>query len=75
MVHFKEYIFFSPSIHVDDIWTSVKKYISDVMKVDAETEQIYHEEYDPVALKKIIETQHMVIDFQKKQTKRNYTVF
>ena len=33
---------FSPSIHVDDTWTAVKKYISDVMKVDAEKEQIYH---------------------------------
>ena len=61
---------FSPSIHVDDTWTAVKKYISDVMKVDAEKEQIYYEEYDPVALKKIIETQHKVIDFQKKSKQK-----
>ena len=44
----RKYIF-SPSIHVDDTWTAVKKYISDVMKVDAEKEQIYYEKYDPVA--------------------------
>ena len=25
----------SPSIHVDDTWTAVKKYVNDVMKVDA----------------------------------------
>ena len=62
---FERIYIFSPSIHVDDTWTAVKKYISDVMKVDAEKEQIYYEEYDPVALKKIIETQHKVIDFQK----------
>ena len=67
---FERIYIFSPSIHVDDIWTAVKKYISDVMKVDAEKEQIYYEEYDPVALKKIIETQHKVIDFQKKNKQK-----
>ena len=73
---FERIYIFSPSIHVDDTWTAVKKYLSDVMKVDAEKEQIYYEEYDPVALKKIIETQHKVIDFQKKKkNKRNYSVF
>ena len=41
------------------------------MKVDAEKEQLYYEEYDPVALKKIIETQHKVIDFQKKNKQKD----
>ena len=67
---FERMYIFSPSIHVDDTWTAVKKYISDVMKVDAEKEQIYYEEYDPVALKKIIETQNKVIDFQKKKKQK-----
>ena len=67
---FERIYIFSPSIHVDDTWTAVKKYISDVMKVDAEKERIYYEEYDPVALKKIIETQHKVIDFQKKNKQK-----
>ena len=61
---------FSPSIHVDDTWTAVKKYISVVMKVDAEKEQIYYEEYDPVPLKKILETQHKVIGFHKKNKQK-----
>ena len=61
---------FSPSIHVDDTWTSVKKYTSNAMEVDAEKDKIYYEEYDPVALKKIIETRHKVIDFQKKNKQR-----
>ena len=39
------------------------------MKVDAEKEQLYYEEYDPVALKKIIDTQDKVIDFQKNKQK------
>ena len=56
---------FSPSIHVDDTWTAVKKYASDVMKVDTETETVYCE-YGPSALKKKIEAQHKVIDFQEK---------
>ena len=67
---FERIYIFSPSIHVDDTWTAVKKYLSDVMKVDAEKEQINYEEYDPVALKKIIETQHKVTDFQKKNKQK-----
>ena len=56
--------------HVDDTGTAVKKYISDVMKVDAEKEQIYYEEYDSMALKEVIETQHKSIDFQKKNKQK-----
>ena len=62
---------FSPSVHMDDTWKAVKKYISDVMKVDAEKEQLYYEEYDPVALEKIIDTQHKVIDFQKQNKQKD----
>ena len=75
MVHLKEHIYFWPSIPVDGTWTVVKKYISDVMNVDAEKETVYYEEYDPVILKKIIDTQHKAIDFQRKNNKRNYSVF
>ena len=63
---FERIYIFSPSVHVDDTWSAVKKYIRGVMKVHAEKEQLYYEAYDPVALKKIIDTQHKVIDFQKK---------
>ena len=42
-------IHFSRSVHVDDTWTAVKKYITDVMKVDTEKEKVYYEEYDPIA--------------------------
>ena len=62
---------FSPTVNVDDTWTPVKKYITDVMKVDTEKEQVYYEEYDPIALKKLIETQHKVIDFQKKTKQKD----
>ena len=68
---FERIYIFSPSVHVDDTWSAVKKYIRDVMKVDAEKEQLYYEEYDPVALKKIIDTQHKVIDFQKKNKQKD----
>ena len=60
-------LIFSPSVHVDDTWRAVKKYISDVMKVDTEKEKVY---YDPIALKHIIETQHKVTDFQKKNKQK-----
>ena len=35
---FERIYIFSPSVHVDDTWSAVKKYIRDVMKVDAEKE-------------------------------------
>ena len=37
-----------------------------MMKVDTGKEKFYYEDYDPIALMKIIQTQHNVIDFQKK---------
>ena len=33
--------------------------------------RFYYEEYDPIALKKLIETQHKVIDFQKKNKQKD----
>ena len=68
---FERIYIFSPTVNVDDTWTPVKKYITDVMKVDTEKEQVYYEEYDPIALKKLIETQHKVIDFQKKNKQKD----
>ena len=68
---FERIYIFSPSVHVDDTWSAAKKYIRDVMKVDAEKEQLYYEAYDPVALKKIVDTQHKVIDFQKKNKQKD----
>ena len=67
---FERTYIFSPSVHVDDTWRAVKKYISGVLKVDTEKEQMYYEEYDPIALKHIIETPHKVIDFQKKKKQK-----
>ena len=67
----KGFTFFSPTVNVDNTWTPVKKYITDVMKVDTEKEQVYYEEYDPIALKKLIYTQHKVIDFQKKNKQKD----
>ena len=49
---FERIYIFSPSIHVDDTWNAVKKHQKEVMKVDTEKEQVYFEEYDPIALKK-----------------------
>ena len=57
---------FSPSINVDSIWTPVKKYIKDEMKVDTEKEQCFFEEYIASDLQKIIERHHKVIEHQKK---------
>ena len=57
---------YSPSINVGSIWTPVKKYIKDEMKVDTEKEQCFFEKYVASDLQQIMERHHKVIEFQKK---------
>jgi hypothetical protein len=58
---------FSPSIDVDASWTPVKHYIEHDMKVKNKPEEpIYFDHYNPEALNKIIQTQHKVTEFMKK---------
>ena len=53
-------------MNVDSIWTPVKKYVKDEMKVDTEKEQCFFEEYVPSELQQVIERHHKVIEYQKK---------
>ena len=63
---FQRVYLFSPTASVDDNWIPVKRYITDVLKVDDSKEKYIFDDYDPDALLKIIDTQHKVIEFQKK---------
>ena len=47
----------SASINVDDSWKPVKKYIEEVMKVPVDREQVYFEDWDEAALRRIINQQ------------------
>ena len=71
---FERIFIFSPSVHVDDTWNSVRKHISENMNVDTEKEKTYFEEYNPEALNQIIKTQHKVIDFQKNKQKDLHSI-
>jgi hypothetical protein len=65
---FSRIYIFSPSIDVDTTWLPVKHYIEHSMKVNhTDKEPIYFDHYNPEALHKIIDTQHKVIDYMKKQ--------
>ena len=65
---FSRIYIFSPSINVDSTWLPVKDYIEHDMKVQhSDKEPIYFDHYKPEDLEHIIETQHKVIQFQKKQ--------
>ena len=64
---FSRIFIFSPSINVDSTWLSVKEYIEKEMHVQqTDKEPIYFDHYNPDDLQQIIETQHKVIQFQKK---------
>ena len=65
---FSRIYIFSPSIDIDDSWSSVKKYIEHDMKVkNTKDEPIFFDHYDPAALQKIINTQHKITEYMKKQ--------
>ena len=57
----------SPTAHIDEAYREVIKYIENDLKVDNKKEQFLFEEYDAPALEHIIDTQHTVIEYQKKQ--------
>jgi len=65
---FERIYIFSPSIDVDSSWLPVKKHIEQEMKVThSDEEKIYFDHYDPNDLNHIIETQHKVTEYMKKQ--------
>ena len=67
---FSRVYIFSPSIEVDHVWVPVKKYISEEMKVvHSDEEPIYFDHYDPEALSNIIDIQHKITNYMKKQNK------
>ena len=68
---FSRIYLFSPSIHVDYTWHPVKDYIEKEMKVQhTEEEPIYFGDYDPDALENIINTQHKIITYMKKEGRK-----
>ena len=56
----------SPSINVNTIWLPVKRYVKDVMKIDTDKEPCFFEEFKSEDLERIIDTQHKIIEYQKK---------
>ncbi|CAE7335721.1 unnamed protein product, partial [Symbiodinium pilosum] len=62
---FERVIIFSPSINVDDSWRPVKKYIEEVMKVPTDREQVYLEDWDESALRRIINQQRKITETSK----------
>lgn len=73
---FSRIYIFSPSIDVDASWVPVKEYIEKHMKVKhTDEEPIYFDHYDPEDLHTIIETQHKITDYMKKQgSKKLYQI-
>lgn len=63
---FERLFIWSPSIDIDATWLPVKKYVSDVLKVDTDKEQCFFSEWDPAALEKVINDQYRLVEYQKK---------
>lgn len=63
---FERIYIFSPSIMLDQNWEAVRDYIKNGLKVDTEKERVFFEEYEPDELKRIIDLQHKIIEYEKK---------
>ena len=56
----------SPSASIDPNWTPVKQYIETELKVDTEKEKVFFDEYKPEELEVVINRQHKITEYQKK---------
>ena len=63
---FERIYLFSPSINVDDGWRPVKQYIEETMKVNTDREQVYFENWDEAALRRIIDQQRKITQVSSK---------
>ena len=64
---FSRIYIFSPSIDVDYTWHPVRQYIHNDMKLqEKDDDKFFYDDYDEDALENIIHTQHMIIDYMKK---------
>ena len=64
---FERIYIWSPSIDIDQTWRPVKQYIEKELKVNTEKEKCFFNEYHAEDLEKIIQQQHKIADYQKKQ--------
>ena len=71
---FERIYVFSPSINVDDGWRPVKQYIEDTMKVDTTREQVYFEDWDEQALRRIIDQQRKITQTSKQLKMRRHQI-
>ena len=62
---FERIYIWSSSIHVDSVWLPVKEYIEKEMKVNAEKERIYHDDFNQQDMEDVIELQHKISKYQK----------
>jgi stress-induced morphogen len=67
---FNRVYIFSPSINVDYTWQPVKRYMEEELKLfENDKEKFYYDKFDVEALTKIIDTQHKIIQYLKRNGK------
>ena len=64
---FERIYVFSPSVHIDSTWVSVKDYIEKDLKIDGSKDPFFFDTWDNDVVKEIVETQRRVIEESKKQ--------
>ena len=64
---FERIYVFSPSVHIDSTWVSVKDYIEKDLKVDGSKETLFFDTWDNATVQEIVDTQKRVIEESKKQ--------
>jgi len=67
---FSRIYIFSPSIDVDMTWEPVKKYLANDLRQNEKKGKYLFDSYQPAELERIIETQHKVAEFMKRNKMR-----
>ena len=68
---FSRVYWFSPNIHIDSAFDAWKEFNRKELGVDEDREKTMYDTWDEKALQGIIDRQHRVIEYQKKQNEKN----
>ena len=68
---FSRVFIWSSSIDLDPVWTPVKDYVENTLKIDTKKEKVFFDTFNIDEMQKVLNLQHKINEFQKKMEKPN----
>ena len=63
---FSRVFIWSSSIDLDPVWTPVKDYVENTLKIDTKKEKVFFDTFNIDEMQKVLNLQHKINEFQKK---------